>query len=233
MLGCGLLILPLCWGAGCRQHAHAATCLQLGRLIETPVVLVLACLLCCSVLYAPMSFFLQNPVGDMLVAFTKDQDILDESLMDTLHYLGIYGLIMLSTVITVSVTIPYFAAFGGVLILITIVMLRYYLPAATALKAQKAETAGEWCWAFAGTVCWDAHTSAAVLRARYFALHARLCGSSMRRPCCQHATRCQHAQGQLMHALVLPNQLEKLGSFSFLQVTWSAWLLRPWRACLW
>jgi hypothetical protein len=69
--------------------------------------------------------------------------------MDTLHYLGIYGLIMLSTVITVSVTIPYFAAFGGVLILITIVMLRYYLPAATALKAQKAETAGESC-----CLCW-------------------------------------------------------------------------------
>jgi ABC-type multidrug transport system fused ATPase/permease subunit len=99
--------------------------------------------LSCSVLYAPMSFFLQNPVGEMLVAFTKDQDIIDESLMDTLHYLGIYGLIMLSTVITVSVTIPHFAAFGGVLILITFVMLRYYLPAATALKKQKAETAGE------------------------------------------------------------------------------------------
>jgi ABC-type multidrug transport system fused ATPase/permease subunit len=95
------------------------------------------------VLNAPLGFFLQNPVGDMLVAFTKDQDILDENLMDTLHYLGIYGLIMLSTIITVSVTIPYFAAFGGVLFLVTIVMLRYYLPAATTLKRQRAETAGE------------------------------------------------------------------------------------------
>jgi ABC-type multidrug transport system fused ATPase/permease subunit len=97
----------------------------------------------CSVLYAPLGFFLQNPVGDMLVAFTKDQDILDENLMDTLHYLGIYGLIMLSTIITVSVTIPHFAAFGGVLFIVTIVMLRYYLPAATTLKKQRAETAGE------------------------------------------------------------------------------------------
>jgi drug/metabolite transporter superfamily protein YnfA len=95
------------------------------------------------VLYAPLGFFLQNPVGDMLVAFTKDQDILDENLMDTLHYLGIYGLIMLSTIITVSVTIPHFAAFGGVLFIVTIIMLRYYLPAATQLKKQRADTAGE------------------------------------------------------------------------------------------
>ena len=57
-------------------------------------------------LYAPLSFFLQNPVGELLVAFTKDQDNMDENLVDSLHYLGIYGLIMLSTVITVSVTIP-------------------------------------------------------------------------------------------------------------------------------
>jgi hypothetical protein len=89
----------------------------------------------------------------MLVAFTKDQDIIDENLVDTLHYLGIYGLIMLSTVITVSVTIPMFSVFGGVLFFVTGVMLYFYLPAATTLKKQKTETAGEsnslcfWqCW---------------------------------------------------------------------------------------
>jgi ABC-type transport system involved in cytochrome bd biosynthesis fused ATPase/permease subunit len=97
----------------------------------------------CSVLYAPLGFFLQNPVGEMLVAFTKDQDILDENLVDVLHYLGIYGLIMLSTVILVSVTIPMFAIFGGVLIGVTLIMLYFYLPAATTLKKQKVETAGE------------------------------------------------------------------------------------------
>ncbi|WIA32616.1 hypothetical protein OEZ86_003419 [Tetradesmus obliquus] len=96
-----------------------------------------------KVLYAPLGFFLQNPVGEMLVAFTKDQDIIDENLVDTLHYLGIYGLIMLSTVITVSVTIPMFSVFGGVLFFVTGVMLYFYLPAATTLKKQKTETAGE------------------------------------------------------------------------------------------
>eukprot|EP00883_Tetradesmus_obliquus_P000567 jgi/Sobl393_1/10597/SZX72300.1 len=96
-----------------------------------------------KVLYAPLGFFLQNPVGEMLVAFTKDQDILDENLVDTLHYLGIYGLIMLSTVITVSVTIPMFSVFGAVLFCVTGVMLYFYLPAATLLKKQKMETAGD------------------------------------------------------------------------------------------
>ncbi len=94
-------------------------------------------------LYAPLGFFLQNPVGEMLVAFTKDQDILDENLVDNLHYLGIYGLIMLSTVILVSVTIPMFSVFAGILIAVTLVMLFFYLPAATTLKQQKVETAGE------------------------------------------------------------------------------------------
>jgi ABC-type multidrug transport system fused ATPase/permease subunit len=94
-------------------------------------------------MFAPMSFFLQNPVGEMLVAFTKDQDILDENLVDSLHYLGIYGLIILSTVITVSVTIPMFSIFGGVLIIVTLIMLYFYLPAATTLKKAKVNTAGD------------------------------------------------------------------------------------------
>jgi hypothetical protein len=77
------------------------------------------------------------------VAFSKDQDIMDGALIDTLHYLGIYGLIMLSTVILVSITIPMFGIFAGVLILVTGIMLWFYMPAATKLKKHKVETAGE------------------------------------------------------------------------------------------
>eukprot|EP00775_Hariotina_reticulata_P004687 gene4687-4939_t len=111
------------WTLGSSQHLHS-------KMVH-------------KVLYAPLGFFLQNPVGEMLVAFTKDQDIMDENLVDTLHYLGIYGLIMLSTVITVSITIPHFSAFAGILILVTFIMLIFYLPAATTLKRQKVETAGD------------------------------------------------------------------------------------------
>jgi hypothetical protein len=54
--------------------------------------------------------------------------------VDSWHYLGIYGLILLSTVITVSTTIYYFSIFAGVLIIVTVLMLWYYLPCATKIK---------------------------------------------------------------------------------------------------
>ncbi|KAJ9527211.1 hypothetical protein QJQ45_025467 [Haematococcus lacustris] len=95
-----------------------------------------------NTLYAPLGFFLQNPVGELLLAFTKDQDMMDENLVDSLHYLGIYGLIMLSTIITVSTTIYYFSVFAGVLIIVTLIMLVFYLPAATKLKGHRTSTAG-------------------------------------------------------------------------------------------
>ena len=66
--------------------------------------------------------------------------ILAQNLVDSWHYLGIYGLIMLSTVITVSTTIYYFSIFAGVLFIVTALMLWYYLPCATKLKAQRVST---------------------------------------------------------------------------------------------
>ncbi|KAG1658983.1 hypothetical protein FOA52_008685 [Chlamydomonas sp. UWO 241] len=93
-----------------------------------------------NTLFAPLGFFLQNPVGELLLAFTRDQDIMDENLVDSWHYLGFYGLIMLSTVITVSVFIYYFAIFAGVLIIVTFGMLWYYLPCATKIKAHIVKT---------------------------------------------------------------------------------------------
>ena len=55
---------------------------------------------------------------------------------------GIYGLIMLSTVITVSTTLEYFGAFAGALVLVTIIMLCFYLPAAKQLKVHRTSTGG-------------------------------------------------------------------------------------------
>jgi len=96
-----------------------------------------------NVLHAPLGFFLRNPIGDMLVAFSKDQDIMDENLVDTVHYLGIYGFILLSTAVTVSIVIPTFAAFAAALVFFALTALVIYLPAATALKKHRAETAGD------------------------------------------------------------------------------------------
>ncbi|KAG2424609.1 hypothetical protein HXX76_014334 [Chlamydomonas incerta] len=95
-----------------------------------------------NVLHAPMGFFLVTPVGDLLLNFTKDQDIMDENLPDAVHFCGIYGLILLATTITVSVTINFFGAFTAALIIMTLIMLAIYLPAATALKKARAVSGG-------------------------------------------------------------------------------------------
>jgi hypothetical protein len=95
------------------------------------------------VLYAPLGFFLTTPVGDLLVSFTKDQDVMDDALPDALYYAGIYGLILLATTITVSVTIPLFSAMAGALFTVSGIMLAVYLPAATHLKKLRMGTAGE------------------------------------------------------------------------------------------
>ncbi|GLC60118.1 hypothetical protein PLESTB_001575900 [Pleodorina starrii] len=96
-----------------------------------------------NVMHAPMGFFLVTPVGDLLLNFTKDQDIMDENLPDAVHFMGIYGLILLATTITVSVTINFFGAFTAALILATLLMLSVYLPAATALKKARATSGGQ------------------------------------------------------------------------------------------
>ncbi|KAG1659736.1 hypothetical protein FOA52_006006 [Chlamydomonas sp. UWO 241] len=105
-----------------------------------------------NTLFAPLGFFLQNPVGELLLAFTRDQDIMDENLVDSWHYLAFYGLIMLTTVITVSTFIYYFAIFAGVLIIVTFGMLWYYLPCATKIKAHIVKTQSQLVGLVAETV---------------------------------------------------------------------------------
>jgi ATP-binding cassette subfamily C (CFTR/MRP) protein 1 len=95
------------------------------------------------VLYAPLGFFFFTPVGDLLVSFSKDQDTMDEALPDAIYYAGIYGLILVATTITVSVTIVLFAPLAGALFLVSGLMLSIYLPAATHLKKLRMAAAGD------------------------------------------------------------------------------------------
>ena len=90
-------------------------------------------------------------MGDLLVSFTKDQDVLDEALPDAIYYAGIYSLILVATTITVSVTIPLFSVLACGLFAVSGYMLYLYLPAATHLKKLRMGTAGAWllarcCW---------------------------------------------------------------------------------------
>ncbi len=77
------------------------------------------------------------------MSFSKDQDTIDESLPDAIYYAGIYGLILVATTITVSVTIPLFSALAGGLFFVSFIMLVLYLPAATHLKKLRMGAAGE------------------------------------------------------------------------------------------
>ena len=67
---------------------------------------------------------------------------MDEALPDALYYAGIYGLILLATTITVSVTIPLFSCLAGGLFFVSGIMLLLYLPAATHLKKLRMGAAG-------------------------------------------------------------------------------------------
>lgn len=82
-------------------------------------------------------------MGNLLVNFSRDQDIHDEALPDALHYAGIYGLILLATTITVSTQIELFSVMSGGLFVVTGLMLFAYLPTATQLKHLRNDTAGQ------------------------------------------------------------------------------------------
>jgi hypothetical protein len=53
-------------------RTYEQTCVHVTPVLEDEVMFV-ASSAACSTLYAPLGFFLQNPVGELLVAFTKDQ----------------------------------------------------------------------------------------------------------------------------------------------------------------
>jgi len=91
---------------------------------------------------APLAFFLNNPVGDLINVYSKDHNVIDESMPEALHFTGIYGLVLLSTVITVSSVIPLFSVLAGLLIIVSGFALYVYLPPATKLKYLTADNGG-------------------------------------------------------------------------------------------
>eukprot|EP01125_Pyxidicula_operculata_P021880 TRINITY_DN8721_c0_g1_i1.p1 TRINITY_DN8721_c0_g1~~TRINITY_DN8721_c0_g1_i1.p1 ORF type:complete len:1258 (+),score=294.88 TRINITY_DN8721_c0_g1_i1:29-3775(+) len=70
-----------------------------------------------KILNAPISFFTVTPIGPLLNSFSKDQDAIDEKLPDSLHMALIYSMILLTTLIIVCVSIPYFTIVAVVLLI--------------------------------------------------------------------------------------------------------------------
>ncbi|KAL0487917.1 hypothetical protein AKO1_015179 [Acrasis kona] len=87
-----------------------------------------------SVLKAPMLFFNETPVGSILNSFSKDQDTADESLPDVAHMTMIYLMILITTVVIVCVSLPYYTIVIAVLLVSFVVMYILYTPAAAVLK---------------------------------------------------------------------------------------------------
>ncbi|KAG2422455.1 hypothetical protein HXX76_016025 [Chlamydomonas incerta] len=92
------------------------------------------------VLRAPLLFFLRTPVGDILNAFAKDMDTIDETLPDTLHMSTIYLMILLTSLGIVTSALYIYAALTGALFLAFGTMQQVYLPAATLMKRWAGET---------------------------------------------------------------------------------------------
>lgn len=73
-----------------------------------------------GILYSPMSFFHENPLGRVLNRFSKDQATLDELLPSTLFDFAQLLLSLLSTIIVVGIIAPY------ILILIALIIPVYF-----------------------------------------------------------------------------------------------------------
>ena len=87
-----------------------------------------------SILAAPMSFFTSTPLGKVLSVFSKDMDAVDESLLDNLHMVGIYLMILVTTIAVIVRVLPIFAVIAGALLVLSAIVFRYYLIASQALK---------------------------------------------------------------------------------------------------
>jgi ATP-binding cassette, subfamily C (CFTR/MRP), member 1 len=89
-----------------------------------------------SILKAPMAFFTKTPLGHVLSTFSSDMDTVDEALLDEIHMVFIYLVILGATIGVVIRVVPVFAAVAAGLALSFFFYFSLYLRASASLKLQ-------------------------------------------------------------------------------------------------
>lgn len=87
-----------------------------------------------QIVNAPLSFFITTPVGRVLSVFSRDQDMIDEALLDNIHMTIIYFCILATTMAVVIRVVSFFAAIVGVLLLAFAFFFNRYMAASAAIK---------------------------------------------------------------------------------------------------
>ena len=90
------------------------------------------------VLRAPMSFFDTTPLGRITNRFSRDVDVMDNNLPDTIRSFLIFGGQIVAVFILVLVYFPYFAVALAVLAIVFVFSARYYRYSARELKKHEA-----------------------------------------------------------------------------------------------
>eukprot|EP00762_Andalucia_godoyi_P002737 ANDGO_04493.mRNA.1 ABC transporter C family member 3 len=93
-----------------------------------------------NTLKSTMHYFCTTPLGKLLTCFSKDQDVIDESLQDTSHITIVYLMILLTTATLVSIVFPVFAAVVGGVVIVFAFVFSFYLRGVRVLKGWAAQT---------------------------------------------------------------------------------------------
>lgn len=92
------------------------------------------------IIRAPLVFFTLTPLGRVLNCFSRDQDMVDETLPDTAIMLMVYSLILTTTLVLVCITLPYYSIVAFCLLGSFFYLQLYYIRSSKLMKTLASST---------------------------------------------------------------------------------------------
>lgn len=86
------------------------------------------------VLNGSLRYFNQTPLGSILEIFSRDVEIVDDLLPDAFHLTFVYCMILMTTVILVSIKLPFFAILVSFVLIVVVILLIKYVAATQKVK---------------------------------------------------------------------------------------------------